>query len=176
MSITIRRAGPDDVDAIVEISMLVAPHTTTVPYIWPETDFDEYASWLYEHYNECLEDTSADQFTVMVAEAPDDAAIDKAEQDIFVTRYGEKQIVLEEMSTSPTYWCRGAGTRLLLWGMQRAREQGKVITVIADWMGKKLYKKLGFEELDTIVVQVEGEKEKVVVSAMVWDPREEDYN
>ncbi|XXG99224.1 hypothetical protein Hte_005561 [Hypoxylon texense] len=99
------------------------------------------------------------------------AATMRARKEFFVDAYGERQISLRQLATLPRYWGRGAGTALLHWGMARSREQGVPITLFAGSMGRSLYEKHGFRELGQAVVQVDGEDERIVESAMAWDPK-----
>ncbi|KAI0380513.1 acyl-CoA N-acyltransferase [Hypomontagnella monticulosa] len=97
----------------------------------------------------------------------------KARKEIFVARYGERQLSLRQMATLPDYWRRGAATKLLLWGKDRARKEGVAVPMFAGNMGKGLYSKYGFKELGRVKVQAPNETEVIHVIAMAWDPREE---
>ena len=45
----------------------------------------------------------------------------------------------------------------------------KPITLFGSPMGTKLYAELGFRVLDYVIVQVDGEEEKVFLCVMVYD-------
>ncbi|KAF5575367.1 gnat family protein [Fusarium subglutinans] len=97
----------------------------------------------------------------------------KARKDIFVSRFGERQLSLRQMATLPDYWKRGAASKLLSWGMERARNEGVAIPMFAGNMGKLLYAKFGFKELGRVKIQAPGESEVIYEIAMAWDPRDE---
>ncbi|KAK2606036.1 hypothetical protein QQS21_003554 [Conoideocrella luteorostrata] len=99
------------------------------------------------------------------------AATTKARKDIFARMYGERQSSLRQLATLPEYWHRGVGTQLLHWGMERSREQGVPITLFAGPMGKNLYEKHGFKELEKVHVQVDGESAAIFQTAMSWNPK-----
>ncbi|KAJ4313575.1 hypothetical protein N0V84_009332 [Fusarium piperis] len=87
----------------------------------------------------------------------------KARKEIFVSRFGERQLSLRQMATLPDYWRRGAASKLLIWGMERARKEGVAVPMFAGNMGKLLYIKFGFKELGKVKIQA---------PAMAWDPNE----
>jgi hypothetical protein len=60
----------------------------------------------------------------------------------------------------------GAGSLLTRWGLKKAANESFVATVFASPMGKALFEHLGFEILGTVVVQVEGENEKLILSCL----------
>ncbi|PMD48145.1 acyl-CoA N-acyltransferase [Hyaloscypha variabilis F] len=93
---------------------------------------------------------------------------------LFVGKFGQRQLSLRQMATLPDYWRRGAASTLLEWGMERARREGVAVPMFAGNMGKKLYEKFGFKELGIAHVQVEGEEEELFMSAMAWDPKEDE--
>ncbi|KAG5811756.1 hypothetical protein H9Q74_013447, partial [Fusarium xylarioides] len=97
----------------------------------------------------------------------------KARKDIFVSRFGQRQLSLRQMATLPDYWKRGAASKLLTWGMERARKEGVAIPMFAGNMGKLLYVKFGFKERGRVKIQALGESEVVYEIAMAWDPRDE---
>ncbi|KAK0667050.1 hypothetical protein QBC41DRAFT_304707 [Cercophora samala] len=70
MSITIRPALKDDLDAISKIAAIVAPHTTHLPYIHPGEYLDEYCKHLYDDYHSYIRNAPLDKYMVMVAEIP----------------------------------------------------------------------------------------------------------
>jgi GNAT superfamily N-acetyltransferase len=94
-------------------------------------------------------------------------------KELFVGKFGQRQLALRQMATLPDYWRRGAASTLLKWGMERARKEGVAVPMFAGGMGKKLYQAFGFKELGVAHVQVEGEEAKLFMSAMAWDPEDE---
>ena len=66
------------------------------------------------------------------------------------------------------YQRRGAATQHCQWGMKLAKERKVPITVFGSPVGQELYAHLGFVLLATVVVQVEGEEEKVSLGVMVY--------
>lgn len=81
---------------------------------------------------------------------------------------GTDHIRLRILATHPDYRRRGAGTKLCNWGIDLAEKNQTYISVFASPMGKKLYARLGFKELAIVVVQAEGEEEKISISAMLY--------
>lgn len=94
----------------------------------------------------------------------------KARKELFVSRYGQRQLALRQLATLPAYWKRGAATQLCRWGMEEARRAGVAVSMFASPMGKPLYENLGFEPVGKFRVQVEGEEEFVEVHALTWEP------
>lgn len=94
----------------------------------------------------------------------------KARTELFVSRYGERQLSLRQMATLPAYWKRGAATRLCMWGMDEARKVGVAVPMFASPMGKLVYERLGFKKIGEWTAHVEGEEESVTLSALTWEP------
>ena len=94
-----------------------------------------------------------------------DAALDK-----YFARYQERQYHLWLLATHPSYRRRNAGTVLARWGVDRAQSKGWPATVLASPMGKLLYEHVGFREVGTVTVQVEGENEKLLISCLTCQP------
>lgn len=90
-------------------------------------------------------------------------------QEVFVGRYGDRQMSLRQMATHPDYWRRGAGHLFVDWGVKKAIEAGIAIVMFASPMGKKLYETFGFREVGTVYVHSLGDKESLNVSGMAWD-------
>lgn len=95
-------------------------------------------------------------------------AMKVAHHQYFNDVYGTDHIHLKIMATHPDYRRRGAGTKLCNWGIDIAEKNQTYISVFASPMGEKLYSRLGFKELAVVVVQVEGEEEKVSILAMLY--------
>ena len=93
--------------------------------------------------------------------------LDKAFKDYF-SKYRGQQYHLWLLATHPDYRRRGAGSMLSGWGMDKAAEQGWVVTVLASPMGKKLYESLGYKALGNVIVQVDGEEEKLTVCCLEY--------
>ncbi|KAF9775383.1 hypothetical protein IL306_006515 [Fusarium sp. DS 682] len=97
----------------------------------------------------------------------------KARKEIFVSRFGQRQLSLRQMATHPGYWRRGAASKPPARGTERARKEGVAIPMFAGNMGKLLYAKFGFKELGRVKIQAPGESEVVYEIAMAWDPRDD---
>ena len=97
------------------------------------------------------------------------ANIGKAKAAWFDSRFGDHQISLLTLATLPEYQRRGAGRMLCEWGLAMAKEEGVAVTLFSSPIAQRLYAKLGFKEVGTVHVQVEGEKEFIEFSAMIWE-------
>lgn len=94
----------------------------------------------------------------------------QARKEIFVSRYGQRQLSLRQMATLPSYWRRGAATMLCKWGMEEARKVGVAVPMFASPMGKMVYETLGFKEIGQWTAHIEGEEESVTLHALTWEP------
>ena len=90
-------------------------------------------------------------------------------QEVFVGRYGDRQMSLRQIATHPDYWRRGAGHLFIDWGVKKAIEAGVAIVLFASPMGKKLYETFGFRELGIVYVHSPGDKESLNICGMAWD-------
>ena len=88
----------------------------------------------------------------------------------FNSVYGENQLSLMLLGTRPEYQQLGAGTALVEWGMQKAREQGLALTLFSSPQGMGLYRKLGFVEIANCHVQLDGEQECLDMPMLVFRP------
>ena len=88
----------------------------------------------------------------------------------FDRRYGNRQLQLLILGTHPNYRRQRAATQLCRWGLQLAQEHEVPITVLASPIGQKLYSHLGFRAVGAVIVQVEGEEERLSITAMIRDP------
>ncbi|RGP65320.1 acyl-n-acyltransferase [Fusarium sporotrichioides] len=80
---------------------------------------------------------------------------------------GREQVPLWALYTHPDFRRRGAASMICEWGRKQAVSSNRHLTLCATPMGKLLYLALGYESLGKIVVQVEGEEERVEQDAMV---------
>jgi GNAT superfamily N-acetyltransferase len=94
----------------------------------------------------------------------------REEKRIFGPAWGPKRLILESLSVVPEYHRRGVGKALMEIGFTMAREENVPITITSSVLGKYLYDSLGFKTLDYIECGIEGQDEKVGVTAMVWTP------
>lgn len=94
--------------------------------------------------------------------------IQKASKKWFDDVYGNKRLHLKLLGTHPDYQRRGAGTQHCEWGMKLAKERKVPLTLFSSPLGQALYSHLGFDLLDMITIQVEGEKEKVSLGVMIY--------
>jgi predicted N-acetyltransferase YhbS len=94
----------------------------------------------------------------------------REEKRIFGPEWGPKRLILESLSVVPEYHRRGVGKALMEIGFKMAREENVPITITSSVLGKYLYDSLGFKTLDYIECGIEGQDEKVGVTAMVWTP------
>lgn len=87
--------------------------------------------------------------------------------DTHFGKYGDGQIHLWLLATHPHFRHRGAGTKLCLWGLERASRKAVHTTVLASPMGKRLYGGLGFTNCGSFIIQVDGEEEALELWAMM---------
>lgn len=80
--------------------------------------------------------------------------------------FAEKQVNLSALVVHPSFRRRGGGTMLVDWGIRAAGAKGWPVTLCASPMGQLLYQHLGFKQLATEVVRVEGEDETLTSSVM----------
>ena len=98
-----------------------------------------------------------------------DKALSKAKSEFFDNRFGSKQLHLLILGTHPDFQRHGAGTKHCQWGMQLAQERKLPLTLFSSPMGQKLYSHLGFRMLSSIIVQVDGEDEKLRIGVMIFN-------
>ncbi|KAF2404617.1 acyl-CoA N-acyltransferase, partial [Trichodelitschia bisporula] len=97
------------------------------------------------------------------------ATMAKARKQYFDDSFGARHLQLQILATHPDYQRRGAGTALCKWGMAFAQKWGMVVTVFASPMGKKLYRRLGFQTMARIEMRVPDEMESVAPVAMSYE-------
>lgn len=69
---------------------------------------------------------------------------------------GRKHWYLELIATRPEYQGKGAGGKLLRWGLERSDADGTETYLEASPAGKPVYERFGFKEEDRLVVDLEG--------------------
>lgn len=87
--------------------------------------------------------------------------------DRYFGKLGNRQVHLWLLATHPDFRRRGAGTMLCNWGMEKAKEKGHPITVLASPMGKQLYMELGYRFLGSVHCQVDDEEELFEVACLI---------
>ena len=55
----------------------------------------------------------------------------------------------------PDHQRQGAGTLLMHWGIERARDMGLPAYLEATFEGYPLYKKLGFRDIDSMIIKAD---------------------
>jgi len=75
---------------------------------------------------------------------------------------GRKHWYLEILATRPEWQGKGAGGKLLRWGLAKADEEGTETYLEASPDGKPIYEHLGFKEVDRLVVPLEGKGDGVL--------------
>lgn len=66
----------------------------------------------------------------------------------------ERHYELLNLATSPHYQRKGIASRLLGYGLEKADKEGVKVFLTASPMGKLLYRKLGFEELGSLSIDL----------------------
>ncbi|KAK3989623.1 putative N-acetyltransferase ycf52-like protein [Cladorrhinum sp. PSN332] len=98
----------------------------------------------------------------------------KYKASLFDSVYPEHRgghVMLKILLCHPDYQRRGAGRALTEWGIQEAAALGLCTTVFASPMGFNLYRKLGFRQIGSFKVQLDGEKEYLEIPALVLKPK-----
>lgn len=88
---------------------------------------------------------------------------------------GRPHAILMYLATDESWRRRGVGVACVQWGIDRCRELGIPAFLEASEEGYPVYKKLGFETVEDVRVEVDGEGG--TFPAMIWWPpgtREED--
>lgn len=93
----------------------------------------------------------------------------------YFAKYAESQIHLWLIVTHPDFRRRGAGTMLMNWGLDAAKEKGLPITVFASPMGRLLYAHLGFQDVATEIIQVDDEEDKLTFTVMEFDAKHQSH-
>ena len=97
-------------------------------------------------------------------------SLEKARTKYFKQIYGENRMQLRLLVTHPNYQRRGAGGELLKWGIEKAKKDNLALTLFASPVGGHLYRKLGFQDLSVIKIQVDGESESISTGVMAYVP------
>ncbi len=71
---------------------------------------------------------------------------------------GRTHWYLEFLATRPGEQGKGAAGKLLKWGLQKADEDGTEAYLEASPDGKPIYEHYGFEEVERLVVSLEGKE------------------
>lgn len=79
-------------------------------------------------------------------------------------------LYLGVLAVHPDHQRRGIGSKLLNWGLERARREGVRVGTEASPAGKGLYEKFGFEVVREVVWD-EGRGEEGRSPVMLWEPR-----
>ncbi|KAF1986480.1 acyl-CoA N-acyltransferase [Aulographum hederae CBS 113979] len=93
-----------------------------------------------------------------------------SKQRIFDDIYGTGHFHLQILATHPSYRKRGAATALCNVGLAAATRLNMVVSVFASPMGRRLYRQLGFCYVNEVRIQVEGEDQFVILTAMLYVP------
>ena len=72
----------------------------------------------------------------------------------YTVSLSEGGVVLDELKTLPEHRRRGAGSKLLQWGLDLADREQLDICLIAMPLGLELYEKYGFERLHEVSVDL----------------------
>ncbi|KAI3325230.1 hypothetical protein HD806DRAFT_533821 [Xylariaceae sp. AK1471] len=94
----------------------------------------------------------------------------KAKKAWFDDVYGNDQLNLLILATHPEYRRLGAAARLVAWGQEEAKAEGIPVTVFSSPMGFPLYTKMGFTQIGSVHVQVDGDDAFTDLPGMVWNP------
>ncbi len=86
----------------------------------------------------------------------------------YCKKWAEEQVNLSSLVVHPDFRLRGGGTMLVRWGITVAGGKGWPVTLCASPMGRLLYEHLGFENIASEIVQVEGEEETLTSTVMVY--------
>ena len=97
-------------------------------------------------------------------------SLEDARTHYFKQAYGENRMQLRLLVTHPDYQRRGAGGKLVKWGIEKAKEDSLAVTLFASPIGGHLYRKLGFQNLSIIKIQVDGESESISLGVMAYVP------
>ena len=89
---------------------------------------------------------------------------------VHMTGHWGPNLHLQFVGTQPEWQRHGAATSLLKWGIITAQEHDLWIGLFGSPVGALFYKHLGFEVVGDVKVQVEGEEEYVIVTAMGLPP------
>ncbi len=92
----------------------------------------------------------------------------RAARETYFSVYQFRQLHLRMLATLPEFQRKGAGTALCKWGIEQAKQDQVPVTLLSSPMGHSLYSSLGFADIATVTVQVEGEEEKLSIRAMVY--------
>ena len=97
-------------------------------------------------------------------------SVERVQVEVFDAAFGNQQLSLAQLATHPRFFCQGAGTMLLRWGLSLADREGWTVTVFAGPMAESLYTRHGFQTLTVVKCQAEREDECIEFPAMVRRP------
>ena len=92
----------------------------------------------------------------------------KAKAKFFDVPLSHQYLQLQILATHPDFQRQGAGSALCDWGLQVSQLTGLAVSVFASPMGRLLYGHLGFRQVGSVKIKAQGEKEYVIVAAMVY--------
>lgn len=112
------------------------------------------------------EESSTVAISTSVASDPNKTRINetiKASQsvlrDVFWKKYDKRQCRLVDMGTHPNHLRKGAARMMLDFALKKATKDQVAIVLFASPMGREVYKRAGFKDLEEVTVQIGGEKE-----------------
>jgi len=74
----------------------------------------------------------------------------------------------------PTIQRRGAGSALMKWVLEQAKEEGCCVDVVSTAAGEPLYARLGFQEIDKVLV--DPSRGSTSMAAMVGQPEDSEVD
>ena len=83
-------------------------------------------------------------------------------------KFGNRHPHLNKLATLPGYQRCGAGSALVQWSLKLAHEEHLGVSLFTSPIGRPVYTHLGFEFIEELVIQVEGEEKSVNETAMQY--------
>lgn len=87
------------------------------------------------------------------------ADVARAKKTLFDRPYNSKHYYLGLLATHPDYQGHGIGTKLVMWGLEKAKREEWNVTLFPSPMGRRVYAKLGFKDVGGFRTQVDGDEE-----------------
>jgi GNAT superfamily N-acetyltransferase len=125
----------------------------------------DYSAWIKTHNIKSQDRHDANLARVSAVSA----VFGEAKKRLIGDVYGKRHIHLMILATLRAYRGRGAGRKLIEWGLELARQHGVAVSVFGTSVGARLYSFMGFRLLDKVTVQIDDEEEMVESSALIWD-------